>query len=107
MKTILYCGLLSLVAAESACTFSDYAAEQGKVKEILYIIFSDKVSSWNVVSSVLLHKTTIFNLVKTVNVSQLQATQKDHVPIQVLEHQLYTVLWWTQMVQMQAFLEIT
>ena len=33
MKKIFYLGLLGLAAGQSACTFTDYAAEQGKVKK--------------------------------------------------------------------------
>jgi hypothetical protein len=40
MKKIFYFGLLGLAAGQSACTFTDYAAEQGKVKEYYLMIIN-------------------------------------------------------------------
>ena len=37
MKKIFYLRLLGLAAGQSACTFTDYAAEQGKVKKTLFV----------------------------------------------------------------------
>ena len=38
-RTFLNFGLLSLAACQSACSFSDYPAIQGKVKEYYSIIY--------------------------------------------------------------------